>query len=139
MIKAHSRTWFSTVKPKSYGDKTQMFFVSEAYVALFPMSLLNFQIADTCTHCVLIFLWFLRYLQTAFVSRVLGVIFSNRCFVFLLFAFCVQFLYFLVACLLDFQYERSPPVAPAIVFEIFMVENVPFSRSVAVTKNRKET
>ena len=56
----------------------------------------------------------------------LGVMFRNRCFVSFFLAFCVQFLHFLVACLLDFQLERSPPVAPAIVFEIFMVENVPF-------------
>ena len=64
--------------------------------------------------------------RTAFVSRVLGVMFSNWCFVFFFsLTFCVQFLHFLVACLLDFQLERSPPVAPAFVFEIFMVENVP--------------
>ena len=29
-----------------------MFFVREAYAAFFPMWSLNFQIADTCTHCV---------------------------------------------------------------------------------------
>ena len=39
----------STVKPKTYGDKTQMSFVREACVALFLMWLLNFQMADTCT------------------------------------------------------------------------------------------
>ena len=81
------------------------------------------------------FICVLRVHRTAFVSRVLGVMFRNRCFVSFFLAFCVQFLHFLVACLLDFQLERSPPVAPAIVFEIFKVENVPFS--VAVTKNRK--
>ena len=37
------------------------------------------------------------------ISRVLGVIFSNRCFLFFFRALCVQFLHFLVACLLDFQ------------------------------------
>ena len=46
----------STVTPKSYGDKTQMSFVREACVAFFPTWSLNFQIADTCTHCVPIFL-----------------------------------------------------------------------------------
>ena len=55
------------------------------------------------------FICVLRVHRTAFVSRVLGVMFSNRCFVFLFLAFCVQFLHFLVACLLDFQLERSPP------------------------------
>ena len=45
----------STVKPKSYGDKTQMSFVREACIAFFPTWSLNFQIADTCTHCVPIF------------------------------------------------------------------------------------
>ena len=45
----------SSVKPKSYGDKTQMSFVREACVAFFPTWSLNFQIADTCTHCVPIF------------------------------------------------------------------------------------
>ena len=46
----------STVKPKSYGDKTQMSFFREAFVAFFPTWLLNFQIAGTCTHCVPIFM-----------------------------------------------------------------------------------
>ena len=45
----------STAKPKSYGDKTQMSFFPEAFIA-FPMWSLNFQIADTCAHCVTIFL-----------------------------------------------------------------------------------
>ena len=45
----------SPVKPKSYGDKTQMSFVREACVAFFRTWSLNFQIADTCTHCVPIF------------------------------------------------------------------------------------
>ena len=45
----------STVKPKSHGGKTQMSFFREAFVAFFPTWLLNFQIADTCTHCVPIF------------------------------------------------------------------------------------
>ena len=80
---------------------------------------------------MLIFFCVLRDYQTAFVSSVLGVMFSNRCSLF----FCVQFLHFLVACLLDLQLERSSPVAPAIVLTIFMVENVPFS--VAVAKNRR--
>ena len=40
----------STVKPKS-ANVLRL----EACVALFPMWLLNFQIADTCTHCVPIF------------------------------------------------------------------------------------
>ena len=48
------------------------------------------------------FFCILRDHRTALVSRVLGVIFSNRCFVFPL-AFSFQFLHFLVACLLDFQ------------------------------------
>ena len=47
----------STVKPKSYGDKTQMSFVREACIAFFPTWSLNFQIADTCTHCVPIFIF----------------------------------------------------------------------------------
>ena len=45
----------STVKLKSYRDKTQMPFVGEAYIAFFPTWSLHFQIADTCTHCVPIF------------------------------------------------------------------------------------
>ena len=45
----------STVKPKSYRDKTQMSFVREMCIAFFPKWSLNFQIADTCTHCVPIF------------------------------------------------------------------------------------
>ena len=42
----------STVTLKSYGDKTQMSFIRETCIALFPKWSLNFQIADTCTHCV---------------------------------------------------------------------------------------
>ena len=38
-----------------------------------------------------------------FLSRVLGVMFSNKCSVFFLLAFGAQFLPFLVAYLLDFQ------------------------------------
>ena len=45
----------STVKPKNYGGKTQMSFVRKACAASFPTWSLNFQIADTCTHCVPIF------------------------------------------------------------------------------------
>ena len=45
----------STVKPKSYGDKTQLSFVRETCVAFFPTWSLNFQIAETCMHCVPIF------------------------------------------------------------------------------------
>ena len=67
----------STVKPKSYGDKTLMSFVCEARVASFPMWLFNFQIADTCTHCVPIFNTCLRWkvhmihVQTSLVSNML--------------------------------------------------------------------
>ena len=52
---------------------------------------------------MLIFFLCLRDHQTAFLSHVLGVMFSNKCFVFFLLAFGVQFLHFLVAYLLDFQ------------------------------------
>ena len=45
----------SIVKPKSYGDKTQMSFIRKTCIAFFPKWSLNFQIADTCTHCVPIF------------------------------------------------------------------------------------
>ena len=54
-----------------------------------------------CPKCWFFF-FFLRDHRTALVSRVLGVIFLNRCFVFFC-AFCFQFLHFLVACVLDFQ------------------------------------
>ena len=46
----------STVKLKSYGDKPQMSFIRETSIAFFPKWSLNFQIADTCTHCVPIFI-----------------------------------------------------------------------------------
>ena len=59
MKKAHSRTWFSNVHsetPKLQRDKTQMPFIREACIAFLLTWSLNFQIADTCTHCVPFFL-----------------------------------------------------------------------------------
>ena len=44
-----------TVKPKRYRDKTQMSFIRETCIAFFRKWSVNFQIADTCTHCVPIF------------------------------------------------------------------------------------
>ena len=44
----------STV-PESYGDKMQMSLICEACVIFFPTWSLNFEIADTCMHCIPIF------------------------------------------------------------------------------------
>ena len=51
-----SRFTTSTVKPKSYGDKTQMFLRSRSVRCLLSQWSLNFQISDICTHCVPIFI-----------------------------------------------------------------------------------
>ena len=57
MKKAHSYTRFSNVHSETQKLWRQNANVLrlEACVALFPMWLLNFQIADTCTHCIPIF------------------------------------------------------------------------------------
>ena len=58
MKKAHSRTWLSNVHSETQKLRRQNAngLRSRACIAFFPTWSLNFQIADTCTHCVPIFI-----------------------------------------------------------------------------------